>query len=133
MDRLHLTRFALLSLAGAVVTILLKLAAWHLTGSVGLLSDALESVVNVVAAAATLWLLYLSARPPDDRYAYGYSKAEYFASAFEGALIIVAAVAIAWAATMRLLNPQALEQIGAGVAVSARRDRPSISSLRACC
>ncbi|MFO1414147.1 MAG: cation diffusion facilitator family transporter [Burkholderiales bacterium] len=118
MDRLHLTRFALLSLAAAVVTITLKLVAWYLTGSVGLLSDALESVVNVVAAAATLWLLFLSARPPDDRYAYGYSKAEYFASAFEGALILVAAAAIAWTAVERLLHPQPLEQIGVGLAVS---------------
>lgn len=118
MDRLHLTRFALLSLAAALVTITLKLVAWYLTGSVGLLSDALESVVNVVAAAATLWLLYLSARPPDDRYAYGYSKAEYFASAFEGALILVAAAAIAWTAVERLLHPQPLEQIGIGLAVS---------------
>ena len=85
VERLHLTRFAMLSLAAAVATIALKLYAWRVTGSVGLLSDAMESVVNVVAAAATLWLLYLSARPPDDRYAYGYSKAEYFSSAFEGA------------------------------------------------
>jgi len=118
VDRLHLTRFALLSLGAALVTITLKLVAWYLTGSVGLLSDALESVVNVVAAAATLWLLYLSARPPDDRYAYGYSKAEYFASAFEGALILVAAAAIAWTAVQRLLHPQPLEQIGIGLAVS---------------
>lgn len=118
LDRLHLTRFALLSLAAALVTITLKLIAWYLTGSVGLLSDALESVVNVVAAAATLWLLYLSARPPDDRYAYGYSKAEYFASAFEGALILVAAVAITWTAVVRLLHPQPLEQVGIGLAVS---------------
>ncbi|MFO1398948.1 MAG: cation diffusion facilitator family transporter [Burkholderiales bacterium] len=118
MDRLHLTRFALLSLGAALITITLKLVAWYLTGSVGLLSDALESVVNVVAAAATLWLLYLSARPPDDRYAYGYSKAEYFASAFEGALILVAAAAIAWTAVVRLLHPQPLEQVGIGVAVS---------------
>lgn len=108
----------MLSLAAAVATITLKLVAWHLTGSVGLLSDALESVVNVVAAAATLWLLFLSARPPDDQYAYGYSKAEYFASAFEGALILVAAAAIAWTAVERLLHPQALEQIGIGIAVS---------------
>jgi cation diffusion facilitator family transporter len=118
LERQHLTRFALLSLGAAVATILLKLVAWHLTGSVGLLSDALESVVNVVAAAATLWLLYLSARPPDDRYTYGYSKAEYFASAFEGALILVAAVAIAWTAVQRLLHPQPLEQVGIGLAVS---------------
>lgn len=115
---MHLTRFALLSLSAAVATILLKLAAWHLTGSVGLLSDALESVVNVVAAAATLWLLHLSARPPDDRYTYGYSKAEYFASAFEGALILVAAAAIAWTAIERLLHPQPLEAIGIGIGIS---------------
>ena len=118
MDRRPLTRFALLSLAAAIVTIALKLAAWHLTASVGMLSDALESVVNVVAAGATMWLLYLSARPPDLRYAYGYSKAEYFASAFEGALILVAAAMIAWAAVERLLNPQPLEQVGVGVVVS---------------
>ena len=69
MDRRPLTRFALLSLAAAVVTIALKLAAWYVTASVGLLSDALESVVNVVGAGGTLWLLFLSAKPPDDRYA----------------------------------------------------------------
>ncbi len=74
MDRKPLTRFALLSLAAAVVTIALKLAAWYVTGSVGMLSDALESIVNVVAAAATLFLLFLSARPPDERHAYRYSK-----------------------------------------------------------
>jgi cation diffusion facilitator family transporter len=85
---------------------------------VGLLSDALESIVNVVAAAATLWLLHLSARPPDERYAYGYSKAEYFASAFEGALILVAAAAIAWAAVERILHPRPLEQVGVGIAIS---------------
>lgn len=118
VDRLRLTRFAMLSLAAAVATIALKMFAWRVTGSVGLLSDAMESVVNVVAAAATLWLLYLSARPPDDRYAYGYSKAEYFASAFEGALILAAAVAIAWAAVARLLQPAPIEQIPLGLAVS---------------
>jgi cation diffusion facilitator family transporter len=118
LQRQHLTRFALLSLCAAVATILLKFGAWYLTGSVGLLSDALESIVNVVAAGATLWLLYLSARPPDDRYAHGYSKAEYFASAFEGALILVAAGAIAWAAIVRLMHPQPLEQVGFGIAVS---------------
>jgi cation diffusion facilitator family transporter len=118
MDRKPLTRFALLSLAAAIVTITLKLAAWYITGSVGMLSDALESIVNVVAAAATLWLLYLSARPPDDRHTYGYSKAEYFASAFEGALILVAALLIAWSALERLRHPQPIEQVGLGVVVS---------------
>ncbi len=118
MDRTPLTRFAFLSLAAALVTISLKLVAWHLTGSVGMLSDALESIVNVVAAAATIWLLYLSARPPDERHAYGYSKAEYFSSAFEGALILVAAALIAWAAVLRLMHPQPIEQVGIGIAVS---------------
>lgn len=118
MDRSSLTRFAYLSLAASVVTISLKLAAWYLTDSVGMLSDALESIVNVVAAAATIWLLYLSARPPDERHAYGYSKAEYFSSAFEGALILVAAALIAWAAVMRLMHPQPIEQVSVGVAVS---------------
>ncbi|MFO1324221.1 MAG: cation diffusion facilitator family transporter [Burkholderiales bacterium] len=118
MEHPPTTRFALLSLVASIGTITLKLVAWRLTGSVGLLSDALESIVNVVAAAATLWLLYLSARPADDRYAYGYSKAEYFASAFEGALILVAAAAIAWTAILRLINPQPIEQIGIGIAVS---------------
>jgi cation diffusion facilitator family transporter len=118
MDRKPLTRFALLSLAAAVATIALKLAAWYLTESVGMLSDALESIVNVVAAGATLSLLYLSARPPNERHAFGYSKAEYFASALEGALILVAAALIAWAAAMRLLHPQPLEQVGTGIVVS---------------
>ena len=118
MDRTPLTRFAFLSLAASLVTISLKLAAWYLTDSVGMLSDALESIVNVVAAAATIWLLYLSARPPDERHAYGYSKAEYFSSAFEGALILVAAALIAWAAVLRLMHPQPLEQVGVGIAVS---------------
>jgi cation diffusion facilitator family transporter len=118
MDRQPLTRFALLSLVAAIATISLKLAAWYLTGSVGMLSDALESIVNVVAAAATLSLLYLSARPPSERHAFGYSKAEYFASAFEGALILVAATLIGWAAIGRLLHPQGIEQVGLGIAVS---------------
>jgi len=118
MDRKPLTRFAKLSLVAAIVTILLKLAAWRVTGSVGMLSDALESIVNVVAAAVTLWLLYLSARPADERHAYGYSKAEYLASAFEGALILVAALLIAWSAVERFMHPQAIEEVGLGVVVS---------------
>jgi len=107
MDRKPLTRFAKLSLVAAIVTILLKLAAWRVTGSVGMLSDALESIVNVVAAAATLWLLYLSARPADDRHAYGYSKAEYLASAFEGAQDR------AWGAALTLVMLTFLLTVGA--------------------
>jgi len=116
--RRHLTRFAWLSIAAALATIAIKTGAWWLTGSVGLLSDALESVVNLVAAGMTLWMLTLSARPASDEYAYGYSKAEYFSSGLEGALIFAAALAIAWVAVERLLHPQPLTRIDLGVALS---------------
>jgi cation diffusion facilitator family transporter len=115
----NLTRFAWLSIAAALVTIALKTGAWWLTGSVGLLSDALESVVNLVAAMMTLWMLALSARPADEAHAYGYTKAEYFASGTEGALILLAAASIAWAAVPRLLAPQAIDEAGAGLVISA--------------
>lgn len=118
MPRRHLTRFAWLSIAAAVATIAIKTAAWWLTGSIGLLSDALESFVNLAAAGMTLWMLTLSARPASDEYAYGYSKAEYFASGVEGALIFAAALAIAWTALPRLMHPQALTRIDLGVALS---------------
>jgi cation diffusion facilitator family transporter len=113
-----LRRFAFLSIAAAVVTIGMKTVAWRLTGSVGLLSDALESLVNLVAAIITLMMLIVAARPPDDDHAYGHEKAEYFASGAEGALILLAAVGIGWTAVGRLLDPQPLEQIGWGVVVS---------------
>ncbi|HET7785213.1 MAG TPA: cation diffusion facilitator family transporter [Myxococcales bacterium] len=115
----RLTRFAWLSIAAAVVTIALKTGAWRLTGSVGLLSDALESGVNLVAALMTLWMLALSARPADESHAYGHTKAEYFASGTEGALILLAAASIAWTAVPRLLHPQAIEQAGIGLVISA--------------
>ena len=115
----NLARFAWLSIAAAVTTIAMKTVAWRMTGSVGLLSDALESVVNLVAAIMTLLMVTLAARPPDEEHAYGHSKAEYFSSIVEGALILVAALAIAWAATDRLLHPQPLEQAGLGLVVSA--------------
>ncbi|HTO97908.1 MAG TPA: cation diffusion facilitator family transporter [Myxococcales bacterium] len=114
-----LTRFAWLSIAAAVVTIALKLGAFFLTGSVGLLSDALESLVNLVAALLTLWMLALSARSPDEKHAFGYGKAEYVASGAEGALILIAAVGIAWAAIHRLIAPQPLSQAPLGLLVSA--------------
>jgi cation diffusion facilitator family transporter len=114
-----LTRFAWLSIGAAIVTIALKLAAWRLTGSVGLLSDALESGVNLAAAIITLLVLGVAARPADEAHAFGYSKAEYFASGAEGALIIVAAAGIAWAGVDRLLAPRAIEAPGVGLAVSA--------------
>lgn len=94
------------------------MAAWAITGSVGLLSDALESIVNLVAAAMTLWMLALASRPPDESHAYGYSKAEFFASGFEGMMIFAAALAIGWAAVERLLHPQPIERVGLGLAVA---------------
>lgn len=113
-----LTRFAWLSIAAAVVTIGLKTGAYYVTGSVGLLSDALESVVNLVAAIVALVVLTVVARPPDDDHAYGHDKAEYFSSGVEGALILVAAVSIAYAAVGRLLDPKSIEQAGLGLAIS---------------
>jgi len=113
-----IARFAWLSIVTAIATITLKSVAYLLTGSVGLLSDAVESVVNLVAATVTLWMLCLAARPPDENHAYGHSKAEYFASALEGALILLAAIAIGWTAATRLRVPRPIEQPGLGLAVS---------------
>ena len=117
-DGANLTRFAWLSIAAAITTIGLKTAAWWLTGSVGLLSDAAESVVNLMAAVMTLMMLTVAARPPDEDHEWGHSKAEYFASAVEGGLILVAAVAIAWTGVDRLLHPKPIEQAGLGLAIS---------------
>ncbi|MBW7884290.1 MAG: cation transporter [Caldilineaceae bacterium] len=117
-DRPSLKRYAWLSIAAALVTIGLKAAAYFLTGSIGLLSDALESLVNLVAALMALSMLALAERPPDDEHAYGHTKAEYFASAVEGALILVAAYSIGSAAVDRLLHPQVLENVGIGLVIS---------------
>jgi cation diffusion facilitator family transporter len=114
----RLTRFAWLSVAAAVITISLKAGAFLMTGSVGLLSDALESVVNLVAAVVALIALSVAAREPDEERAFGYQKAEYFASGTEGGLILVAAVGIIIAAVDRLLHPATLEAVGWGLAVS---------------
>jgi len=113
-----LTRYAWLSLAAAILTIGLKVVAYLLTGSVGLLSDALESLVNLVGALMALAMLSIAARPADEEHAYGHGKAEYFSSGVEGALILVAAVSIAVAAVQRLLAPRPLEDLGVGMAVS---------------
>jgi cation diffusion facilitator family transporter len=118
-ERRSLLRFAWLSILAAVVTIGLKGGAYLLTGSVGLLSDALESLVNLVAAVAALVALAFATRPPDEEHAYGHDKAEYFSSGFEGALILAAAVGIALAAVERLLHPQPLGAVGPALAVSA--------------
>ena len=119
MSSANLTRYAWLSIAAALATIALKGIAWQLTGSVGLLSDAIESFVNLAGAIMALAMLTIAARPADDSHAHGHGKAEYFSSAFEGFLIFVAALSIVWAAINRLLNPQPLEAVGAGLVVSA--------------
>jgi cation diffusion facilitator family transporter len=112
-------QFALLSIAAGFATIALKTLSWWLTGSVGLLSDALEATVNVAAATITLVMLTVAALPPDDEHAFGYSKAEYFASALEGTLILVAALVIGYAAIGRLIAPEPIANVGAGLALSA--------------
>ena len=116
--RQSLTRYAWLSIGAAVVTIGMKSGAYLLTGSIGLLSDALESVVNLVAAIVALGVLTIVARPPDDEHAYGHDKAEYFSSGVEGTLILIAAASIIYTASERLLNPQPIEQIGMGLLIS---------------
>lgn len=113
-----LERYAWLSVAAAVATIALKTIAWWLTGSVGLLSDALESVVNLAAAVLALSMLRLAAAPPDENYPYGFSKAEYFSAGIEGALIVIAAGGIVWAAVPRLVTPQPLDMPMAGLALT---------------
>lgn len=118
-NRVELTRFAWLSIVAAVVTITLKVAAFFITGSVGLLSDAAESIVNFIGAVVALIMLTIAARPPDDEHVYGHGKAEYFSSGVEGALIFVAALSIGYAAIARLLNPQPIEAVGLGLVVAA--------------
>jgi cation diffusion facilitator family transporter len=113
-----LTRYAWLSVSAAVATISLKTLAWMVTGSVGMLSDALESVVNLVAALLALWMLRIAAAPPDAEHPYGRSKAEYFASGFEGAMIMLAAAGIVYAAFPRLIEPRELDTPALGIAIS---------------
>lgn len=111
-------RLLLVSAGVAVVTIALKALAWQLTGSVGLLSDALESFVNLASALFALVMVTVAQAPPDEDHPYGHHKAEYFSSGFEGILIIGAAVGIFWAASHRLLNPEPLEQVGWGLGLA---------------
>ncbi len=118
MNRSSLTRFAWVSIAAAILTIALKTAAYLITGSVGLLSDAVESVVNLVGGIMALAMLTVAARPADEDHAYGHSKAEYFSSGVEGGLILVAAVSIAVAAAQRLIAPKPLAEVGLGLVIS---------------
>ena len=111
--------YALLSVGAAVATITLKLVAWRLTKSVGLLSDAVESVVNLLAAVVALWALRFAAEPPDAEHRFGHAKAEYLASAFEGLAILGASVAIALTAWARIADPQPIEDAWLGIGVSS--------------
>ena len=116
----RLTPKALLrvSIVVAVVTIVLKGLAGYVTGSMGLISDAMESFVNLASAVFALTMVTIAARPADDDHPYGHHKAEYFSSGFEGILIIGAALAIGWVAVLRLMAPQPIEQVGWGLALS---------------
>jgi cation diffusion facilitator family transporter len=119
LTQVRLYRLLWLSVAAAIATIALKTAAWQITGSVGLLSDAAESVVNLVAALVALAALRWASKPADDDHAYGHAKAEYFSAGVEGALIFLAAITIAVTAIVRLLDPQPIEDVGVGLVVSA--------------
>ena len=111
-------RLLMASVVVAIITIALKTLAWYITDSVGLLSDAMESLVNLASAVFGLVMVTIAARPADEDHPYGHHKAEYFSSGFEGILIIVAALGIVWAAGHRLFDPQPIEQVGWGLALS---------------
>jgi cation diffusion facilitator family transporter len=113
-----LTRYAWLSVAAAVVTILMKSAAYWLTGSVGILSDAIEGFINLAAAGVVLVTLKVVERPPDETHEYGHDKAEYFSSGIEGTLILIASAGILWTSARRFLDPQPIEQAGLGLTVA---------------
>ena len=113
-----LARYGWLSIIAAVLTIALKSYAYWLTGSVGLLSDALESLINLVAAVIVLISLNIAARPPDESHSYGHDKIEYFSSGAEGMMILLAAGSIAYTAWERLLHPEPLQQLDVGIAIS---------------
>jgi cation diffusion facilitator family transporter len=116
--RPSLTKFAWMSIAAALTTMAMKAVAYLVTGSVGLLSDAIESTVNLAAAVVALVVLTIAARPADEGHPYGHDKAEYFSAGVEGTLIVIAALSIAYAAIDRLLNPVELERLGIGLVIS---------------
>lgn len=118
MNRTRLVRYAWLSIIAAIVTISLKAGAYWLTNSVGLLSDALESLVNLVAAGVAMAMISIASRPPDDDHAYGHDKAEYFSSGVEGGLILLAAGSIVLTSSQRLMDPHPIEQPTIGIVIS---------------
>jgi cation diffusion facilitator family transporter len=115
---MQVTSYLKVSIAVAVATIALKAGAWWVTDSVSLLSDALESLVNLAGAMFALAMVTIAARPPDDDHPYGHHKAEYFSSGFEGVLIFIAALGIIWAAVQRLIHPQPLQALGVGIVLT---------------
>jgi cation diffusion facilitator family transporter len=117
-DRRQLTRLAWLAIAAALATMALKFGAYVLTGSVGLLSDAVESTANLVAALTALGAIWYAAKPEDRSHNYGHGKIEFFASGVEGSLIFAAALAILWSAAARLIDPHPVEAFGAGLGIS---------------
>lgn len=123
-------RYAWLSVGAALATIVLKALAWWLSGSVGLLSDAIESTVNLAGALMALAMLSIAARPPDAGHRHGHGKAEYFSSAFEGLLIFVAAVGIAYVAIHRLIVPRPLEAVGMGLAINIVASAINLATAR---
>jgi cation diffusion facilitator family transporter len=118
IQRENLSRYVWLSIAAAILTITLKTAAYFYTGSIGLLSDALESIINLIAAIIALLMIKIAVQPPDDDHAFGHDKAEYFASGIEGTLIFLAAGGIIYTAIPRLISPQPIENVGIGLVVS---------------
>ena len=122
--------YAWLSIATAIVTILLKGTAWWLTGSTGLLSDAMESFVNLAGAGFALWMLLIAREPPDEKHPWGHTKAEYFSSGFEGTLITIAALLICANAIPRLLHPQPLQQLDIGLILSAASTAINFATAR---
>ncbi len=125
-----LQKMALLSIAASLVTLVLKFGAWHLTGSVSLFSDAAESLVNLAAGLMAFWMLTVAARPADAGHAYGHDKAEYFSSGVEGALILVAAVSIIYAAAERFMHPVPLSHLGPGLLVSGLAALVNLAAAR---
>jgi cation diffusion facilitator family transporter len=117
-DRVTISRYAWLSIGAAIVTIGLKTLAYFLTGSVGLLSDAIESLVNLTAAIFALYVIRVGERPPDDQHAYGHEKAEYFSSGAEGGMILIAALSIITVCVLRLIQPQALSRVDVGIVIT---------------
>lgn len=115
---MQVSAYLKLSIAVALATIALKTGAWWVSDSVSLLSDAMESLVNLAGAIFALAMVTVAARPPDDDHPYGHHKAEYFSSGFEGVLIFAAALGIVWAAVQRLMHPQPLDAVGLGIVLS---------------